>query len=129
MRKIITLTFTLLFATAIALAQGAQPGGEMAKKKEPKVTKTAAPKTDAEIQKCIADKFATSKTITGGAATVANGEATLTGTAKSNGAKGGATRTAQGCGAKKVTNNITVPEAPKGAAKGAEKKAEPAKKP
>lgn len=132
MRKIFTLTLTLLFTTAVALAQAAQPsqGGEMAKKKESKPAKAAAaPKSDADVQKCISDKFAASKTITNGAATVATGEATLTGEAKSPGAKGGATRSAKACGAKKVTNNMTVTAAPKGEAKGTVKKAEPTKKP
>jgi osmotically-inducible protein OsmY len=97
------------------------------KKKDVKVTKTAAaPKTDADIQKCVSDKLAASKTITNGAGTVANGEATLTGEAKSAAAKGGATRSAKACGAKKVTNNISTP-AP-AAAKTGEKKAAPEKK-
>jgi len=125
MKKMIALTFSLLLMTAVALAQAAQPD---MKKKESKPTKAAAaPKSDADVQKCIADKFAASKTITGGAATVANGEATLTGEAKNAGSKGGATKTAQGCGAKKVTNNITVAAA---AAKAADKKPPaPPKKP
>jgi osmotically-inducible protein OsmY len=122
MRKMIALTFTLLLTTAFALAQ-TQPE----KKAESKPKKAAAaPKTDADVQKCITDKFATSKTLTGGAATVANGEATLTGEAKNAGAKNGAAKTATGCGAKKVTNNITVAAPPaKGAAKPAAKKPQP----
>jgi len=131
MKKIIALTFTLLLMTAVVLAQAAQPaqGGEMAKKKDSKPAKAApAPKSDEDVLKCITDKLAASKTITGGGATVANGEATLTGAAKSGGAKGGATRSAKACGAKTVTNNMTVVEAAKGEAK-AVKKAEPTKKP
>ena len=109
MRKLIALTFTLLLTTVFALAQTAQPE----KKKEVKVTKTAvAPKSDADVQKCISDKFAASKTLTGAAATVAGGEATLTGEAKNAGAKTSAGKTARGCGAKKVTNNINVAAAP-----------------
>jgi osmotically-inducible protein OsmY len=103
MKKMIALTFTLLLMATGALAQDAQPE----KKKESKPAK-AAPKSDADVQKCITDKLATSKNLTGGAATVAGGEATLTGEAKNAGAKTSAGKTAQGCGAKKVTNSITV---------------------
>lgn len=94
------------------------------KKKADKPAKTAAaaPRTDADIQKCISDKFTASKTITNGVAAVANGEATLTGEAKSSGAKGGATRTAKTCGAKTVVNNMTAPPPAPAAAKTGEKK-------
>jgi osmotically-inducible protein OsmY len=117
MRKMIALTFTLLLTTAFALAQ-TQPE----KKAEKPKKAAAAPKADADVQKCINDKLATSKTITGGAATVASSEATLTGEAKNAGAKNGAAKTATGCGAKKVTNNITVAAPPAKAAKPAAKK-------
>jgi hypothetical protein len=124
MKKTIALTFTLLLTIAAASTQTslAFQEGEMMKKKSDKPAKAAAaaPKTDAEIQKCISDKFAASKTINNGAAAVANGEATLTGEAKSAGAKGGATRSATACGAKKVVNNMTAPPPkPKAAATGA----------
>ena len=112
MRKMIALTFTLLLTTTFALAQTAQPE----KKKEMKPTKAAAapkaPKSDADVQKCITDKFAGSKTLNGGSAAGAGGEATLTGEAKNAGAKTSAGKTATGCGAKKVTNNITVAAPP-----------------
>jgi osmotically-inducible protein OsmY len=121
MRKMIALTFTLLLTTAFALAQ-TQPEKKAEKPKKPAATK--APKSDADVQKCINDKLATSKTITGGTAAVSSGEATLTGEAKNAGAKNGAGKTATGCGAKKVTNNMTVAAPP---AKGADKPA--AKKP
>src|SRR5262245_2301633 len=134
MKKTIGLTFTFLLTVAFALTQTslASQEGEM-KKKADKPAKSAAapkaPKTDADVQKCIADKFAASKTITGGAAAVANGEATLTGEAKNGGAKSGAARTAKACGAKTVVNNLTTPTPPPAAAKtGEKKKAEPAKK-
>jgi osmotically-inducible protein OsmY len=124
MKKTIALTFTLLLTVAFPSTQAslASQEGEMVKKKSDKPAKAApaAPKTDAEIQKCISDKFAASKTITNGAAVVANGEATLTGEAKSAGAKGGATRSAKACGAQKVVNNMTAPPPPpKAAATGA----------
>ena len=86
MKKTIALTFTLLFTMAFALTQASlasQEGEMMMKKKADKPAKaTTAPKTDAEIQKCISDKFAASKTIADGAAAVTNGDATLTGEAK-----------------------------------------------
>jgi osmotically-inducible protein OsmY len=126
MKKTIALTFTLLFTMAFALTQASlasQEGEMMMKKKADKPAKAAtAPKTDSEIQKCISDKFAASKTISSGAAAVTNGEATLTGEAKSGGAKGGATRTAKACGAKTVTNNMTTPPPAPAAAKTSEKK-------
>ena len=125
MKKTIALTFTLLFTMAFALTQAslASQEGEMMNKKADKPAKaTTAPKTDAEIQKCISDKFAASKTISSGAAAVTNGEATLTGEAKSGGAKGGATRTAKACGAKTVANNMTTPPPAPAAAKTSEKK-------
>ena len=132
MKKTIGLTFTLLLAVAFALTQTslASQEGEM-KKKADKPAKAAAapkaPKTDADVQKCISDKFAASKTITNGAAAVANNQATLTGEAKSAGAKGGATRTAKGCGAKTVVNNMSTPAPPPAAAKpDVKKKVEPA---
>jgi osmotically-inducible protein OsmY len=126
MKKTIVLTFTLLLTIAFASSQIAlayQEGEMMMKKKADKPAKAAAAqKTDTDIQKCIADKFAASKVITNGAATVTNGEATLTGEAKSAGAKGGATNQAKSCGAKKVVNNMTTPPP---AAKTGEKKVAP----
>src|SRR5215510_13138650 len=112
MKKIVTLMFTLLLTTAVALTPAAQASqdGEMAKKKG-KSEKAPAPASDADIQKCISDKFANSKTITNGAVKVSSGQATLTGEAKT------------------VVNNLTIPESAKGEAKaGIKKKAEPAKK-
>jgi osmotically-inducible protein OsmY len=131
MKKTIGLTFTLLLTVAFALTQTSLASQEEMKKKADKPAKAAAapkaPKTDADVQKCISDKFAASKTVTNGAAAVANGEATLTGEAKNGGAKGGATKTAKACGAKTVVNNMTTPAPPPAAAKtGEKKKAEPA---
>jgi osmotically-inducible protein OsmY len=131
MKKTIGLTFTLLLTVAFALTQTSLASQEEMKKKADKPAKAAAapkaPKTDEDIQKCISDKFAASKTITNGAAAVASGAATLTGEAKNAGAKGGATRTAKACGAKTVTNNMTTPTPPPAAAKpDVKKKVEPA---
>ena len=71
----------------------------------------AAPIDDGAIQKCITDKFAASASLSpqGFSATVSNGVATLTGTARDAGSKGVATNIAKKCGAKKVTNNISAP--------------------
>lgn len=70
--------------------------------------------TDAEVQKCIEGK------VSGGAlkndgitSKVTNGEAVLEGKTGVSGHKGGATQIAKGCGAQKVTNNITVESKPK----------------
>jgi Predicted periplasmic or secreted lipoprotein len=67
-------------------------------------------KDDATIQKCISDKFAASESLKtqGLSATVSGGVATLTGQAKNAGSKGAATNVAKGCGAKSVTNQITI---------------------
>ena len=70
MKKTIALTFTLLLTAAFALTQTslASQEGEV-KKKADKTTKaaaapkTAAPKSDPDVQKCISDKLAASKTV------------------------------------------------------------------
>lgn len=125
MKRIFAVFCFVFMLSAFAFAQTAQPaqGGEMMKKTEKKPAKTTAPKSDADIQKCITDKFANSEKLKsqGFGATVSNGEATLTGTAKNAGSKGAATGIAKSCGASKVTNNITAPAIPK-PAKPAEKK-------
>ncbi len=71
---------------------------------------TIAALDDGAIQKCITDKFAAAPSLKtqGFSATVSQGVATLTGTAKDAGSKGAATNIAKRCGAKSVTNNITV---------------------
>ena len=130
MKKITTLMFAISLTLAVALTQPAQAlqDGEMMKKKS-KTEKVAAPTSDADIKKCISDKFAKSKTITNGAVTVSSGQATLTGEAKNGGAKGGGAKSAKACGAKTVVNNLTIPETSKGEAKASDKKkAEPPKK-
>lgn len=129
MKRMITV-FCFVFAlSAFAFANGANwaQSGEMMKKSGEKTTAKkaapAAPKSDAEIQKCIADKLAKSEKLNsqGFSATVSNGEATLTGTAKNAGSKGAATGMAKSCGASKVVNNISAPPVAK-PAKSAEKK-------
>jgi osmotically-inducible protein OsmY len=72
-------------------------------------------KTDPEIQKCITDKFAASRTfkdLSLGVA-VTNGEVMLTGQVRNAGSKGAATSISKRCGAKKTINNIIVDTPPK----------------
>lgn len=109
MRKMLFSIFVIAVFSAIAFAQDA--GTSTAKVK--KAMAPTAPKSDAEVQTCINDKFKASTSVKNGSATVSSGAATLTGEASSGGAKGGATRSAKACGAKTVTNNITVPPKPK----------------
>jgi osmotically-inducible protein OsmY len=112
MRRIV---LTISIVTLLSFITLAQDAGQTADK--PKKAKAAAtPKTDSEIQTCINDKFKVSTSIKNGNASVSGGAATLTGESASGGAKGGATRSAQACGATSVVNNITVtpkPKAPK----------------
>ena len=128
MKRMIAALCFIFALSAFAYADGTVPvqGGETMKageKKPAKKSASAAPKTDADIQKCISDKFANSEKLKsqGFSTTVSSGEATLTGTAQNAGSKGAATRIAKSCGASKVTNNITAPAIPK-ASKPAEKK-------
>jgi osmotically-inducible protein OsmY len=109
MRKTV---FSLMVMALLSWNAFAQDAGQ----KTVKVKKAAAsmePRSDVEVQTCLNDKFKDSKTIKNGNATVSGGVATLTGDASSGGAKGGATRSAKACGAKTITNNITVPPKPK----------------
>lgn len=107
MKRMLTVFCFLVALSSLALAQG----GEMMKSEKKTTKKAAAPTSDADIQKCITDKLAKSEKLStqGLSATVSNGEATLTGTAKNAGSKGAATKMAKSCGASKVTNNITSP--------------------
>jgi osmotically-inducible protein OsmY len=120
MKRHIAAIGSVMFIAALALgafAQDAAPAKPAAK--PAKAAKATEPKSDADVQKCLADKFAASKTIKNGAAAVSGGEATLTGEAISGQAKSGAIRSAKACGATKVVNNITVAPKP---AKPAERK-------
>ena len=107
MKRMVTVFCFLVALSSLALAQG----GEMMKSEKKTTKKAAAPTSDADIQKCITDKLAKSEKLStqGLSATVSNGEATLTGTAKNAGSKGAATKMAKSCGASKVTNKITSP--------------------
>ena len=87
----------------------AKPTPTPAKTKTTAIAKTSAPKTDADIQKCLQDKLASSKLKHDGfTVKVSGGEATLSGTTSSGGHKENAMLFAKHCGATKVTNNITV---------------------
>ncbi len=111
--------FSILVVSVFALSAVAQNATAPAMKTEKpaKAAKVAsAPKNDAEVAKCISDKFAASSAIKNGKASVSGGVATLTGDVMSGGSKGGQTRAAKACGAASVTNNITVAaKAPKAA--------------
>jgi osmotically-inducible protein OsmY len=129
MKRIVAAVFGLLLMASVALAQAAQPAqsGEMTKKSDKKSEKKkeTPPMSDAEIQKCIADKFASAEKLKSQDfhVTVTDGVATLMGNAANAGSKGAATRIAKSCGAKSVTNKITAPPVRKPAKK-AEKKEE-----
>ncbi|HKX27617.1 MAG TPA: BON domain-containing protein [Blastocatellia bacterium] len=138
MKKTLILINAFALTAALAIMAAAQtPAPAPAKAAKPaKMKAAAAPKSDEEIQKCISDKLEASAALKGDgfSASVAGGVATLTGTTKVAGHKGGAGSIAKGCGAKSTQNNITVEKAAKMEkttkmkAAPAEK-AEPAKKP
>lgn len=119
MSRIIAALGSLVLMTVLSLSVLAQDSApaKPAETAKPAKSAKATPKTDAEILKCLTDKFAASKTIKNGAATVSDGVATLTGEATSGATKGGATRSAKACGAKSVVNNITAPPKAKPAEK------------
>lgn len=127
MKRMIAAMSSLVLVSALALVAVAQdPTPAKSGMEKAKTTKkvAAVPTDDAGIQKCITDKLAASAALKGEGftVTVKDGEATITGTTKIAGRKGGATRIAKGCGAKKVVNNVTVEAAAK-AAKGEKKTA------
>jgi osmotically-inducible protein OsmY len=114
----------LLMLSAVPAVMG-QSDDTMAKKERaPKVKKETAPKSDDEVQKCIMDKFSNSEKLKPQRfnASVSNGEAKLTGNAQNAGSKGAATRIAQSCGAKSVSNSITAPNIPRPKKSESEKK-------
>jgi len=132
MKKTYLFVLSLLLLTTMALAQtpAGQTGDTPMKKEAPKkAKKESAPappaaKSDADVQKCISDKFAAAEKLKsqGFTATVTNGEATLTGTALNAGSKGAATKIAKSCGVKNVKNEITAPPVQQKPAKSEEKK-------
>jgi osmotically-inducible protein OsmY len=118
--SILSLILLLVMSMALLVyttpAVSGQSNDTMAKKESaPKAKKETAPKSDNEIEKCIMDKFSNSEKLKpqGFNASVSNGEAKLTGAAQNAGSKGAATRIAQSCGAKSVSNSITAPNIPR----------------
>src|SRR5678815_553253 len=107
--KRLFLTGTALFVlTLTSMAQTPSPAKPTpTPKAKPAGAKTSAPKTDADIQKCIESKLGSSKLKDDGlTVAVSGGNATFTGMTKIAGHKGNATQFAKACGAKQVTNNI-----------------------
>lgn len=106
MKKTLVLLSSLTLIVLLALSATAQ---EM-QKKPPKTQKASVPTTDADIQKCIEEKFANAASLKDKkpSVSVSGGVATITGEAKNGGAKGGATKIAKSCGAKDVKNEMTV---------------------
>jgi osmotically-inducible protein OsmY len=120
MKKIMMAILGLFLVSILAMqnsqAASGQSNDQMSRKENAvKTKKEASPKNDDEIRKCIVDKFSNSEKLKsqGFNATVLNGEAILTGTAKNAGSKGATTRIAQSCGARSVKNNITAPAIPR----------------
>jgi osmotically-inducible protein OsmY len=116
MMAILGLFFVSILAMQNSQAASGQSNDQMSRKENVVKTKKEAPsKNDDEIRKCIVDKFSNSEKLKsqGFNATVFNGEAILTGTAKNAGSKGATTRIAQSCGARSVKNNITAPGIPR----------------
>lgn len=113
MKKLYLSLCGLMMLSLVVLAQGPQP----APNPEPARAgaKSAAPRSDSEIQKCIQGKLANSEKLRVQEfnVTVSNSEATFTGVAKNAGSKGAATRIGQSCGAAKVINQITAPAIPR----------------
>jgi hypothetical protein len=117
MKRTFVFVCTLMFVSLLAFNTSAQ---EMEKKQADKGAKSSnakasKPATDADLQKCIEDRFANAQSLKDKLpkVTVNGGVATLTGEAKNGGTKGGATRMAKSCGAKEVKNELTVPASTK----------------
>jgi osmotically-inducible protein OsmY len=106
MKKTFVWFSSISLIILLALSATAQ---EM-QKKPPKTQKASTPTTDADIQKCIEEKFASAASLKDKKPTVSvsGGVATITGEAKNGGAKGGATKIARSCGSKEVKNEMTV---------------------
>jgi len=120
MKKTMMAILGLFFVSTLAMqnSRGAnrQSNDQMSNQENVvKTKKEASPKNDEEIRKCILEKFSNSEKLKSQdfKATVQNGEATLTGTARNAGSKGATTRIAQSCGARSVKNNIAAPAIPR----------------
>jgi osmotically-inducible protein OsmY len=105
MKKVMLVFSSLFLLATLVFAQDMQK--QSAPKKKPA---KEMPTSDADIQKCIQDRFANSASMKDNPpkVTVSGGVATITGEAKNGGQKGAATRSAKSCGAKEVKNEMTV---------------------
>jgi len=141
MKKSAAILCGMALTVAFTLgALGQTPGTKLTNKnaqtktaqtKPTKQTKpAAAPKSDSEIQSCVESKLAAAPKLKdqGFTVSVSQGVATLTGTTKVAGNKGGATNVAKSCGSKQVVNNITVEKAAKAPSSGTTKNAVKPKK-
>jgi osmotically-inducible protein OsmY len=109
MKATLTVFCAIVLTAVLAFSSQAQ---EMQKqpKAKPAKEKAAMPTSDADIQKCIQDKFANAPSMKDKApmVSVSGGVATITGEAKNGGQKGSASRMAKACGAKEIKNEMTV---------------------
>lgn len=110
MKRTFMVFCSALLFVVMAFSVGAQ---EMKKTPaaKPDKAKAVVPTSDADIQKCIQDKFANAPSMKDKAPTVSvsGGVATITGEAKNAGQKGSASRMAKACGAKEIKNEMTMP--------------------
>lgn len=99
MRKVILIISQLMFVAVFALTVGVSAADD-----------SVTAKSDTEIQQCIAERLAASPSLKdqGFSASVSNGTATLTGTARNPGSKGAASNIAKKCGAGSVANKIAI---------------------
>ena len=107
MKKLMLALGSLALLATLAFAQEMQKQPATPKAKP---AKAAMPTSDADIQKCIQDKFANAPSMKDKppSVSVSGGVATITGEAKNGGTKSAATRYAKGCGAKEVKNEMTM---------------------
>ena len=111
MKRTIIALCSVLLLTVLAFSTTAQEMQKQpAPKPKPAKAKAALPTSDADIQKCIQDRFANAPSMKDKppSVSVSGGVATITGEAKNGGQKGSATRSAKSCGAKEVKNEMTV---------------------
>jgi len=109
MKRTLVWLGSITLIALLALSASAQEMQKKTSEAKPAKTKKTVPTTDAEIQKCIEEKFANAASLKDKkpGVTVSGGVATITGEAKSGGAKGAVTNMAKSCGAK-VKNDMTV---------------------
>lgn len=110
MKRTLVSVCAFVFVVCLSFSGAAQEMKQGDKVAKPTKAKAAKPTTDAEIQKCIEERFANAQSLKDKLPKVAvsGGVATIMGEAKNGGTKGGATRMAKSCGAKEVKNDMTV---------------------